>query len=245
MSTIFTYHPTDEFVAQYNRLNVIEGRIYSDEEVAMLPAISKTHPYYNEWQNRKKSFKRLQEYLLRRNDEPDILEIGCGNGWLSAQLATITKGTVTGVDINEAELEQAQRVFHHLPNLSFKYCTLQDEVLLDRNFDVIIFAASIQYFPSLKKIITEALQYLTLQGEIHITDTFFYRQNQIAGARQLSKAYFRSAGMEAMNGFYFHHSIEDLKKFNLTVLHDPTTFLNWFSNNKNPFYHVVIKNRYQ
>ncbi len=245
MSAIFTYHPAEEFTALYNQLYTIEGRTYTDEEVAMLPVVNKTHPYYKEWQNRKKSFKRLQEYLLRRNDEPDILEIGCGNGWLSAQLAAVTKGTVTGIDINEAALEQAERVFHYLPNLGFKYCTLQDEILLDKNFDVIIFAASIQYFPSLKKIISQALQYLTLQGEIHITDTFLYRQNQIAGARQLSKAYFRSAGVEAMAGFYFHHSIEDLKKFNCTILHNPTTFLNRFSTNKNPFYHVVIKNRHQ
>jgi len=245
MSTIITYNPADEFEQLYIRLRNTEGRMYTDEEVATLPVIHKTHPYYKEWQIRKRSLKKLLQYILHRQSEPDILEVGCGNGWLSAQLAAVTTGQVRGIDINETELEQAKRVFHHIPNLDFKQGSLQSEVMWDTNFDIIIFAASIQYFASFNNIITEAMEYLTLQGEIHIIDSHFYKQNAIAAARQRTKAYFSSAGVEEMTDFYFHHSFEDVEKFNCTVLHDPSSLFNRLSKNKNPFYHVVIKNRYQ
>jgi ubiquinone/menaquinone biosynthesis C-methylase UbiE len=245
MSAIFTYNPADEFEQLYVSLRKKEGRIYTDDEVALLPVINNTHPYYKEWTIRRRSLKRLQEYIIHRNNEPGILEIGCGNGWLSAQLATVTTGHVTGIDINETEIEQAKRVFHHIPNLDFKLCSLQDEALRDKSFDIIVFAASVQYFASLKNIITEAMQYLTLQGEIHIIDSNFYKQREIAAAAQRTKNYFNTVGFEAMTDFYFHHSIDDIKKFNCTVLHDPTSLLNRFSKNNNPFYHLVIKNRFQ
>lgn len=245
MSTLYTIYPVNGLVQCSNRLNQKEGRIYTNEELALLPEISKTHRHYKEWECRKKTFKRLQDHLQQRNDEPAILEVGCGNGWLSAKLAGFTSGTVTGIDINEAVLEQAASVFHHIPNLEFKTCSLSNDCLEDKVFDVIIFASSIQYFASLKKIITEALQYLSLQGEIHIMDTFFYRQNQISGARQLTNAYFKAAGVEAMSNFYFHHSMEDLKKFNHRVLYDPTSFFNRWGGGATPYHHIVIKNRYQ
>ncbi|GAB2831704.1 class I SAM-dependent methyltransferase [Ferruginibacter profundus] len=245
MNTIFTYNPADEFEQLYIHLREKEGRMYKDEEVADLPVINELHPYYHEWEIRRRSAKKLMEYIRHKNNEPDILEIGCGNGWLSAQLATITKGKVTGIDVNGVELQQAKRVFDKIANLNFIQCTLNSEQLQDKSFDIIVFAASMQYFSSLKKIITEALNYLTLQGEIHITDTHFYRQNEIAAAKERTVAYFASAGCQAMTEFYFHHTIEDLDKFNCHFLHDPTAFLNRLNKNKNPFYHVVIKNRYQ
>ncbi|MGG9964228.1 class I SAM-dependent methyltransferase [Ferruginibacter sp. SUN106] len=245
MSSIFTYNPTDEFERLYIYLREKEGRMYKDEEVANLPAVNELHSYYHEWEIRKRSAKKLVDHIRHRNNEPDILEIGCGNGWLSAQLATSTKGNVTGIDVNGVELEQAKRVFSKISNLNFIQCALNGEQLQDKSFDIIVFAASIQYFSSLKKIITEALAYLTLQGEIHIIDSHFYRQSEIAAAKERTISYFVSAGCEVMTEFYFHHTIEDLDKFNHHFLYDPTSLFNRFNKNKSPFYHVVIKNRYQ
>ena len=245
MNDSFTYNAADQFEQLYAGLRKKEDRMYTDDEVARLPVINNAHPYYKEWAIRRKSLKRLLEYIIHRNNEPSILEIGCGNGWLSAQLATVTTGQVTGIDINETEIEQAKRVFHHSPNLDFKLCSLQDEALQDKNFDIIVFAASVQYFASLKNIISRAMEYLTLQGEIHIIDSNFYKQSEIAAAAQRTKNYFNTVGFEAMTDFYFHHSIDDIKKFNCTVLHDPTSLINRLGKNNNPFYHLVIKNRFQ
>jgi 2-polyprenyl-3-methyl-5-hydroxy-6-metoxy-1,4-benzoquinol methylase len=245
MSGVFTYNPTDAFEQLYIRLREKEGRLYTDEELVKLPAIRSDHFYQQEWAIRERSLKKMATYLKHKGDELAILEVGCGNGWLTAQLATLTKNKVTGIDVNGVELDQAKRVFHHVPNLEFIHCTLDAVEMQDKIFDVIIFAAAIQYFPSLKKIIKAATGYLTLQGEIYIMDSVFYRQDEIAAARKRSADHFSSMGCDEMAAYYFHHSMEDLKRINPTVLHDPSFLLNRFSLHKNPFYHVVIKNRYQ
>jgi len=245
MSAVFTYNPTDNFEQLYIQLREKEGRLYTDEEVAKLPVIGKDHFYHNEWEIRERSLKKLMNYLKHKGDELTILEVGCGNGWLAAQLAAITKATIIGIDVNAAELEQAKKVFQHIPNLEFIHCCLDGEALQDKNFDVIVFAASIQYFSSLKKIIKAASAYLTLQGEIYIMDSVFYRQHEIAAARQRTRDHFNSKGCDEMSAFYFHHSMEELKRFNPTILYAPSFLVNRFSLHKNPFFHVVIKSRYQ
>ncbi len=245
MSAIFTYNPTDSFEQLYIRLRQKEGRIYKDEEVAKLPAIQQEHPLYHEWQVRERSLKKLVVYLKHQGHEPAILEVGCGNGWLSAQLALLTNAKITGIDVNGIELDQAKRVFHLIPNLEFIQCELISEPLQEKVFDVILFAASIQYFPSLRKLIAAAANHLTLQGEIYIMDSVFYKPNQIAAARQRTADHFNNAGCDEMTAFYFHHSMEELKRFNYRILSAPSFLLNRLSKNKNPFYHVVIKDRYQ
>src|SRR5258705_7764836 len=90
----------DNFEILYTRLRQWERRIYSDKEVTQLPVVASTHPFYKEWQLRKESSKKLIDYLKKRNQRTDILEVGCGNGWLSSKLAGIKKSNVIGVDIN-------------------------------------------------------------------------------------------------------------------------------------------------
>jgi len=231
------------FAAQYYLLRKKESRIYTDEELALLPEVEPTHLYFKEWQIRKKSCHRLVKWLQQKKTALQILEVGCGNGWLAAQLASIENSEVTGIDINSEELEQAQRVFAKTKNLNFVLGDLREEILENKIFDVIVFAASVQYFPSLKEILITALKYLALQGEIHLTDTHFYAQDKVDDAKKRTESYFQSIGFSALSDFYFHHSINDLKKFNYTILYDPSALLNRF--HRNPFYHVIIKNRYQ
>src|ERR1700688_525276 len=88
-----------------------ESRVYSDEQVAQLPFVEPSHIHYDEWQSRKRSSDRLKNYLENKNKPLSILEIGCGNGWLSARLVAIKNSTVTAIDINRTELNQARRVF--------------------------------------------------------------------------------------------------------------------------------------
>ena len=97
-----------------------ENRIYTDEQVAQLPFISPHHIHYDEWQARKRSSDRLKNYLENKNKPLSILEIGCGNGWLSAKLAALKNSTVTGIDINKTEVSQAREVFSGMTNISFK-----------------------------------------------------------------------------------------------------------------------------
>lgn len=244
MNNSDTYTIAEEFEQLYIRLRQKEGRIYSDEEVRNLPSINSTHPHYKEWLIRKHSCKALLSYIKQKDTVLNILEVGCGNGWLSAQLATATDTEVTGLDINTMELEQAKKVFGRIPGLNFINGSLQSEDLNDIKFDMIVLAASIQYFPSLKQTINLAIEHLTLLGEIHIMDSPFYLQHEIEAARQRTKAYYSFLGFAEMADYYHHHTLNELETFQYKILHHPHSWKNKLSIKKNPFYWISIKNRY-
>src|SRR5690348_1058332 len=77
------------FEKKYIQVRALESRLYTDDELVRLPEIAPSHPRYKEWQGRSQSCRRLIRYLSRRKTDLDILEIGCGNGWLTHQLAEI------------------------------------------------------------------------------------------------------------------------------------------------------------
>jgi len=238
------YHHTiasGDFEKLYTRLRKQEGRIYSDTEVACLPDIDETHPYYREWLLRKDSSKKLVEFLKKNKRPLDILEIGCGNGWLSHRLSQIPGCKVIGTDINFGEIEQAARIFCGQSNLSFIYGNAECELFEEKKFDIIIFAASIQYFTSLQKIIQSILKLLKPNGSIHIIDSPFYTIAELAAARQRTHLYYETAGIPEMSYCYFHHILEELEYYNYSTLYDPHSLFNRFLKNKNPFHWICIQ----
>jgi ubiquinone/menaquinone biosynthesis C-methylase UbiE len=244
MNSTATYTAAEEFEQLYTRLRQKEERIYSDEEVSGLPLINNTHPHYKEWVIRKHSCRALLSYLKQKENVLTILEVGCGNGWMAAQLATAVNAEVTGLDINTTELEQAKRVFGRIPNLDFVKGSLQNDHEQGKKFDMIVFAASIQYFSSLKQIINTAVEHLTLLGEIHIMDSPFYQQHEIEAARQRTKEYYSSVGFAGMEKYYYRHTLSELESFQYKILQHPFSWKNKLSIKKNPFYWISIKNRY-
>lgn len=243
--TLSDDHTKPDFETLYIHLRQQEGRLYSDEELARLPEIGRSHPHYQEWRLRKRSSEKLISYLKRKNKQPDILEIGCGNGWLSHRLSTIPGSKVIGTDINFTEIQQAARVFQHIPNLHFIYVHMEPGVFKEKRFDSIIFAASIQYFASLQETIKNTLPLLKPGGEIHIIDSPFYPLQEVPPARQRSRHYYESAGFCEMADFYFHHSPDELKGYNYSILFNPNNLFNKLPGNKNPFHWICIRSTHQ
>jgi ubiquinone/menaquinone biosynthesis C-methylase UbiE len=232
------------FEELYVALRLKEGRIYSEKEIAELPLVASSHPHYKEWLIRKRSCNKLLRYIQRRGHICNILEVGCGNGWLAARLASSTRAKITGLDINTVELEQARRVFHRVPNLKFKEGDICSGILADEKFDLILFAASIQYFESLEEILKIATGYLTLQGEIHIIDSHLYQPYEITEAKQRSKKYFTYMGFPEMAHSYFHHCINAIDSLHFHILYNPNSWRNKWLSSRNPFHWLVIKNQY-
>ncbi len=235
--------PVNLFERRYIELRSREQRIYSDEELLQLPAIHKKHPHYTEWQVRKRSADKLLERLLQKQKPLQILEVGCGNGWLSKQLVAIHGSKVIGSDVNFTELQQAARVFSHIPNLHFIYGDIRSGLFEEMEFDCIVFAACIQYFPSLPEIISQALSLLKLGGEVHILDSPFYKPAAIPAARQRTADYYKAADLPEMTRHYFHHSWDELADIEHELLYDPSSLHHFFSKNKNPFPWICIKQR--
>lgn len=224
------------FQQHYLLLREKEGRLYSDEQVKQLPFISITHPLWKEWKIRKESCERLISHFSREEKPLNILEIGCGNGWLCNRLSAIKGADITGVDINETELEQAARVF---PAVNFIYGDIR-ECLLKKQFDAIVFAASFQYFLSPKEILESCFSHVKDKGEIHILDTHFYSKEDSPGAVRRSKEYFAMNGFPQMSEFYFHHTLSELESLTYDILYDPKGKLNRLFH-QNPFLWICIK----
>lgn len=229
-----------KFEDAYVKLREKENRLYPDEDVRALPEVPSTNFYAQEWALRKRSSQRLISCLKRKKRALKILEIGCGNGWLSHSLSKIPGAQVTGNDINAIELEQAKRVFGSHVNLQFIYGDFT-EIFTGEKFDIIVFAASIQYFPLLSEIVHSALQKLNSWGEVHIIDSIFYQAEELKQARVRSKEYFAKLGSSEMSRYYFHHCIDDLSKFNHSLFYDPNNPFRKFLSKKNPFHWVCIK----
>jgi ubiquinone/menaquinone biosynthesis C-methylase UbiE len=216
-----------------------ENRLYTDEEVALLPFVQPTHTHAGEWRVRKRSADRLLTYLREKNTPLSILEVGCGNGWLAARLADLKESTVNGIDVNERELNQAKRVFGDKSNIQFLAGEFSSHHFR-HSFDVIVFAAVIQYFPSFSQTIGEAITLLNPEGEIHILDSHFYDQDEIKQAGQRSFIHYQSIGFEEMAKYYFHHTLESLDTFHYKILYNPRHFKNMFFPRKDPFPWICI-----
>jgi len=103
------------FEKKYIVIRSLENRLCTDEELAKLPDLPAEHPHHREWEIRRRSVQRLVRYLAGRKRPLEILEVGCGNGWLTHHLAELPGTKVTGIDINFTELQQAARYSAMIP----------------------------------------------------------------------------------------------------------------------------------
>jgi ubiquinone/menaquinone biosynthesis C-methylase UbiE len=229
------------FEQEYIRLRSREGRIYADTELKQLPEITATHRYAGEWKIRKRSATKLRKYFQQKKSACHILEPGCGNGWLTNFLAQDRRHTITGADINETELLQAKRVFGNQPNLRFINGSLDHPVLSKEKYDAIVFASSIQYFESLHEVIRQCITLLKPGGELHLLDSPFYQQQELAAARERTKRYFDESGVPGMTAYYFHHSWEELAGLSYTILSKPASRFRLFKKNQDPFPWICIQ----
>lgn len=215
---------TSVFERQYLPLRKQEGRMYDDLVVAGLPKLAHHHPLRREWLIRQRTAEKLAAYLGKANPA-NLLEIGCGNGWLLHYLHQSLSLECAGIDMNVTELEQAERVFGHREGITFVYGDIMSNLFHSPIADVIVVASAIQYFPDLEALIRKLLTLLHPSGEIHILDSPLYTRQQALAAKTRSHEYFSESGHEAMSRFYFHHTWETLREFNYRVIYNPDSWL--------------------
>jgi ubiquinone/menaquinone biosynthesis C-methylase UbiE len=223
------------FEELYTAVRRHEKKVYTDDQLQLLPDFD---IHSAEWEVRRRSSGRLIAYLQKKRKHLDILEVGSGNGWLAAKLAAIPNVRVTGLDINSIEINQAKRVFKRT-NLDFICDGFNENTFDQEKFDVIVFAASLQYFPSVSNVLSLASGILNRGGQIHIIDTPFYSQAEAGKADERCRNYYADMGIPEMADHYFHHSISEFWGFNYRVLFNPFGILNRIFK-KDPFHWIVI-----
>lgn len=226
----------------YISLRDQEGRLYSDVLLKSLPNYSSNDFLAKEWAIRKESMRKLINYLKEDVNPQDVMELGCGNGWLSHALASIKTLNVTGVDINREELAQAARVFQK-DNLSFEYGDVFSKSFAGRKYHKIIIAAAIQYFSDFSSLIDCLMKILHPGGEIHIIDSPFYNELESIAAKTRSSVYYKQMNAEAMIPYYHHHqwNVLDAYKHRIVKTSLMKKIANKAKGTSNPFVWVIIE----
>ncbi len=215
LSSIEHKSPFEEL---YLKVRAKEARLLPDEIVARLPDVTADmSPNAKEWKARSESFRRLKKHFRSIKESKSVLDVGCGNGWAAAGLARNGLLQVSAVDINEEELQQADRVFRK-PNLHFYYGNIFEDIFPPASFDYIILNSSAQYFENLQALIGRLFQFLKKDGEIHILDTPFYTDDEWASAELRTQSYFSSIGCPEMAEHYFHHRLSGLASYKYEII---------------------------
>ncbi|HEY0976715.1 MAG TPA: class I SAM-dependent methyltransferase [Flavobacteriales bacterium] len=194
--------PPSDFEQEYAAVRTRERRVLNDDQVRLLPDGSAL-PNASEWRIREAGMLRLLGCLKVHAPAGQVLEIGCGNGWLAARMQRAGHHVV-GIDPFTAELEQAARVFPDGP--VFVRAQPFTPALPRDHFDAVVFAASIQYFADADAVLQRALQLVRPGGRVHVLDTILYPDAAAARAAvERSNAYFTRMGHPGMIGRYHAH----------------------------------------
>jgi len=91
--------------------------------------------------------------------EPDILEVGCANGWLCAALANF--GRVTGIDLADKVIAEGRIKYPHVKFLAGDFLTAD---LPAGHFDVVVSVAVISVFEDQRQFLERVSELLTSRG---------------------------------------------------------------------------------
>lgn len=237
-----------KFEDAYVKLRQKESRVWKIEELKALHIVARNSIHSSEWKIRFKSAKKILDYFKSKNEPLTILELGCGNGWLSNILSTIDNSTIVGLDINLFELKQASEAFCSAQNITFVYGNIFDKILSNGSFDAVILAASIQYFENLDNLFDRLFELLNTDGEIHIMDSPMYSEDQLLSAKSRTIEYFTLMDYPELKNHYFHHHLETLNKYNFQMMYNPSTIQNrilrrYFLKNMSPFPWIRVKKK--
>lgn len=197
--------------ALYIAVRNAEGRVVDDAMLRNLPHTAPDYIHHHEWEIRAKSFQRFMREINKLQKPLKILDIGCGNGWMSAALFNAGH-TVTAVDLNLTELQQAEKVFGTHERLQWVYANILADEIINAPFDIVVFGASCQYFPDITVLTEKVKSFLNENGTVHLLDSFFYAGNEIFAAHKRTREYYTRLGFPEMAAHYAHHKINDIKK---------------------------------
>lgn len=195
----------------FERVRRKENRDYKDDVLKDLPDISVFHPEYKNWCNRKKSAKKIVDYIVKKKSIGNVLQIGCGNGWLANYIVQRTDVDFYALDIDLKVLKKGASI-HDNERLHFVYGDIFGNLGLEAgSIDYILLYDSAQYFPNLTFLVEYLNKFLSSSGEIHIMDTPIYHEAAIDKVKLESRSYYQNIDCAAMSALVHHHSYTDIK----------------------------------
>ncbi len=179
----------------YARLRRTEGRGAGGEtELFALPWVT-AGPLAAQWRIRARTFdaflRRVVVPLEReRRRALDVLDLGAGNGWLSARLAARGHRCVAAdLRVDDVDgLAAAAPFARRLPRMFGRVAASFDALpIRPRLFDLVVFDASLHLAEDLPRVLEEAARAATPGGRIAILDSPFYARAASGEAMRTEK----------------------------------------------------------
>lgn len=127
-------------------------------------------PTYDDWANslHRKAAGRLASFVGAQPGE-HALDVGCGTGLITHQLANAVgpKGTVVGIDISEGMLAQARK--ERRPNTTLVSMAAERLVFRDETFDLVTLGEVLTYLLDPFAALSEALRVLKPEGRLGVS----------------------------------------------------------------------------
>ena len=144
------------------------------------------------------------------NNVRNVLEVGCGIGFLTSYLAKEYKWNVTGIDLDSEQVKRAKIDNKENDYLRFFEADATDLPFENNEFDVILSFDVLHHIPNWDKALNEISRVLRLNG--------IYILNDLALPRFTAKTF-----KDLLNNYMGVYSVDDivnqLKRNNLDILY--------------------------
>ena len=122
--------------------------------------------YYDSSSVVQKSSADILLELLKIGDTDDVLDIGCGTGYLTRKIRAITKGRVVGIDPYPSMIDEARRQSKKL-NIEYEVKSAE-EIKYEEEFDIILCNSVLQWFRDTELAISNLWKAIRKGGKIGV-----------------------------------------------------------------------------
>lgn len=98
-----------------------------------------------------------------------ILDVGCGTGAITTDIASLTTGGITAIDINRNRLEKARSAASSFPSIKFVVADVSDLPFKNETFDLVVFSVVLLYVKDKQKAVDEMARVTQKHGTVLAT----------------------------------------------------------------------------
>ena len=160
--------------------------------------------------------KSIQSYSKNSSKDTKVLEVGCGPGYMSLELAR-HQYQVTGLDVSSACIELAQNLSENDPhrdnkdNLRYLMGNFTNpDIFKGAKFDVILFFGSLHHFPKQNHVMEKIKHILNSEGLVVVHEPARDRYNE----GNVALSHLVRTLLSATDSFYKESAVPSGKELN-------------------------------